>query len=138
MAFDADRLLKEVWFKATTSGGKGGQNVNKVATRVELYFDVVNSNVFTPDEQALLMQKLEPKLTEEGILRMVSSEERTQLKNKDKVQEKFLKLIEKTLLKPKPRKKTKPSESAKEERLTEKKKLGEKKKSRGSFQSDED
>ncbi|MBL0072386.1 MAG: aminoacyl-tRNA hydrolase [Bacteroidetes bacterium] len=108
MAFDVNRLLKEVWFKATTSGGKGGQNVNKVATRVELYFDVVNSNVFSADEQALLMQKLESKLTEEGILRMVSSEERTQLKNKDKVQEKFLKLIEKTLLIKKPRKKTKP------------------------------
>ncbi len=123
-------LLQEAIFKATTSGGKGGQNVNKVATKVELYFDIPGSKILTDEEKELLIEKLVNKISEEGVLRLISSEKRTQLENKEGVKKKFISLITKSFSKPKPRKKTRPSKASKEERLTDKKLVGEKKKSR--------
>lgn len=130
MATKPDLLLNEVWFKATTSGGKGGQNVNKVATRVELYFNISNSTVLTSDEKAMLLSKLQNKINDEGILRITSSEERSQGGNKEKVQEKFLRLISRALMVDKPRKKTAPGKAAKEERIKDKKIQGERKRLR--------
>ena len=123
-------LLNEVWYKATTSGGKGGQNVNKVATRVELYFNINLSTVLTAEEKALLLDRLQNKINDEGILRITSSEERSQGGNKEKVQEKFVRLISRALMVDKPRKKTTPGKAAKEERIKDKKILGERKRMR--------
>lgn len=125
-----ETLLQEVFFKATTSGGKGGQNVNKVATKVELYFDIPGSKILSDEEKELLIEKLSAKISDEGILRLISSEKRTQLENKEGVKKKFVSIITKSLTKPKPRKKTRPSKASKEERIKDKKLVGEKKKNR--------
>lgn len=125
-----ESLLQEVIFKATTSGGKGGQNVNKVATKVELYFDIPGSKLLSDEEKELLVEKLSSKISDEGILRLLSSEKRTQLENKEGVKKKFISLITKSFSKPKPRKKTRPSKASKEERIKDKKLVGEKKKNR--------
>lgn len=125
-----ETLLQEAIFKATTSGGKGGQNVNKVATKVELYFDIPGSKILNDEEKELLIEKLATKISDEGILRLLSSEKRTQLENKEGVKKKFISLITKSFSKPKPRKKTRPSKASKEERIKDKKLVGEKKKNR--------
>jgi len=125
-----DSLLQEANFKATTSGGKGGQNVNKVATKVELYFDIPGSKILSDEEKELLIEKLHTKISDEGILRLISSEKRTQLENKEGVKKKFVALLTKSFSKPKPRKKTRPTKVSKEERIKDKKLVGEKKKSR--------
>ncbi|MBL0340755.1 MAG: aminoacyl-tRNA hydrolase [Bacteroidetes bacterium] len=129
-SFNPELLLNEVTFKATTSGGKGGQNVNKVATKVELYFNVSASKILDEEQKEILLLKLESRITDSGVFRLTSSEKRTQLENKDGVKKKFINLINKSLAKPKPRKKTKPSKASSEERIKEKKLTGEKKKSR--------
>lgn len=120
-------LLTELTFKATTSGGKGGQHVNKVASRIELYFDIRNSAHLHDEEKSLLLKKLSGRINEEGVLRITSSEGRSQHDNKEVAKQKFLELITKSLAPVKPRKKTKPSAESKEERLRQKKRLSEKK-----------
>ncbi len=133
-----EKLLQEVTMKATTSGGKGGQNVNKVATRVELYFDI-NGSLLLNDEQKLkLTAKLRHRISGEGILRITSSEDRSQLGNRENVQRKFLELIRKSLAETKKRKASAPSSSSIAERLRRKKLLSEKNKMRGgNFQREE-
>jgi ribosome-associated protein len=123
-------LLPELTFKATTSGGKGGQHVNKVASRIELYFNVSSSAHLSEDEKSILMRKLEGRMNDEGVLRITSSEGRSQHDNKETAIQKFLELISKSLAPVKPRKKTKPSAESKEERLRQKKNLSDKKKLR--------
>ena len=121
---DATRLQPELQYQFARSGGAGGQNVNKVATKAELRFDVRNSALLTDEERAMLEGKLANKLTTEGELVLTHQTERTQLANKEKVTKKFYRLIEKAFEKPKPRKATKPSKAAVEERITEKKRKG--------------
>ncbi len=129
--FNADQLLQEVVFKATTSGGKGGQNVNKVATRVELYFDIEKSVSMTDEQKGLLNSKLYNRISGDGILRITASEKRTQLENKELVKRKFLELIQKALTIKKKRKQTGPSKSSVEERLRKKKLNSDRKNLRG-------
>jgi len=124
------QLLEEVSYKATTSGGKGGQNVNKVATRIELYFNIRDSRSLLEEQKELLLKKLGKHVSEEGILRITSSEHRTQFKNREAAAEKFVKLINKAFSAPKKRKATKPSPESKEARLEEKKRQSEKKRRR--------
>ena len=118
---DATRLQPELQYQFARSGGAGGQNVNKVATKAELRFDVRNSALLTDDERAILEEKLANKLTTEGELVLTHQTERTQLANKEKVTKKFFRLIEKAFEKPKPRKATKPSKASVEERISRKK-----------------
>ena len=120
----------EFSFKSSRSGGKGGQNVNKVETKIELYFDVLNSNLFKDEEKEKIFVKLKNRIDKNGILRIISQSERTQFLNKTKAVSKFYKLIEKALEKEKIRKKVKVSKAEKEKRLTGKKKLSVKKYSR--------
>jgi len=120
----------EFKFITSRSSGSGGQNVNKVNTKVELRFDVLNSSILTQEEKRILVEKLANKITTEGILQIVSQEDRTQLKNKEKCIEKFYELISKALTKPKLRKKVKLSRTLIEKRLEKKKKLSEKKEMR--------
>ena len=121
---DATRLQPELQYQFARSGGAGGQNVNKVATKAELRFDVRNSQLLTDDERAILEEKLANKLTTEGELVLTHQTERSQLANKEKVTKKFYRLIEKAFEIPKPRKATKPSKASVEERITQKKQKG--------------
>lgn len=122
---DPTQLYSELQFQFARSGGKGGQNVNKVASKAELYFDIPNSAVLTIDEKAVLLDKLSNKLTSEGVLILYHQTERSQLANREKVTEKFYQLIRKAFEKPKPRKATRPTKASREEKLAEKKKRGE-------------
>jgi len=127
-----EKLLQEVNLKATTSGGKGGQNVNKVATRVELFFDVVNSVALSEEQKAIVSSKLQNRISGEGVLRITSSEGRTQGVNRDEAKLKFIELIQKALEPKKPRKQTGPSAKSIADRLKKKKLHSEKKSNRSS------
>jgi ribosome-associated protein len=121
---DKKVLLSELKFKAVRSSGAGGQNVNKVSSKVVLSFDLVNSLSLTQGEKELLLTKIATKLTQENILILTSEEDRSQLKNKEVVIKKFLKVIENGLKTPKERKETKIPRAVKEKRLSTKKVIG--------------
>ncbi|NLP57450.1 alternative ribosome rescue aminoacyl-tRNA hydrolase ArfB [Lutibacter sp. B1] len=122
---DAEKIIQELKFKAVRSSGSGGQHVNKVSTKVELYFDVLHSNSLSEDEKELLLKKL--KLTKDIFLILQCDESRSQLKNKEIVVKRFLQLITNGLKVPKKRKVTKPGKSAIQKRLEKKKKIAFKK-----------
>jgi ribosome-associated protein len=123
----------EFIFSASRSGGAGGQNVNKVSSKVELKFHVDNSELLTAEEKELVKQKLANKINSEGFLQIVSQESRSQLDNKNESRKKFYKLLQFAFKKEKPRKKTKPSKAVVRKRLDEKKKLSGKKQNRKNF-----
>jgi len=120
----------EFVFQASRSGGKGGQNVNKVSTKIELNFDIPNSALLDDNEKIILLEKLNNRIDKNGVLKIVSQTERSQLLNKKKAVEKFYTLIEKAFKIEKPRHKTKPTKSSKEERLKSKKITSQKKSGR--------
>jgi len=113
---------KEFVFKSSRSGGKGGQNVNKVETKIELIFDIVNSATVNEEEKKKILLKLQNRIDKNGMLRLTSQTERSQFMNKVKVIKKFYSLIDKALEEEKLRSKTKPSKTSKEERIQSKKK----------------
>jgi len=123
-------FLDEFVFRASRSGGKGGQHVNKVSTKVELLFDVKNSLVLSNDEKKIILKKLKNKIDKKGLLRIVSQSERSQIMNKKRVMNRFYEIIEKALKKKKVRKKTKPTQLSKVKRLSSKKIISDKKKLR--------
>ena len=118
---DKSIIASEFSFKAVRSSGAGGQNVNKVSSKVILSFDLLNSKGLTDDEKTLLRTKIATKLTQDGILILTSEEDRSQLKNKEKVIKKCFKLLENALIIPKERKETKIPRAVKEKRLNAKK-----------------
>ncbi|MBN8640526.1 MAG: aminoacyl-tRNA hydrolase [Flavobacteriales bacterium] len=113
-------ILTELSYKAVRSSGAGGQNVNKVSSKVVLTFDLKNSLAFEEEEKELTLTKLKSKLTSEGILILNCDEDRSQLKNKEIVTKRFLELIKKSLVVPKERKATKIPRSVVEKRLKDK------------------
>ena len=121
---------KEFIFSTSRSSGPGGQNVNKVSTKVELRFSLVPTSVFTAEEKEIIYRKLKNKITRDGELILVSQSERTQLMNKIVVIEKFYDLISRALTVQKKRRSTKPTLSSKIKRLEGKRVRGNIKKMR--------
>jgi ribosome-associated protein len=122
--------LTELMFGFARSGGKGGQNVNKVETKVELFFNVAGSPSLSEPDRRVLFLQLAHRLTADGVLRIVSRVHRSQLQNKQDAIEKFQSLIRSALTPMKKRTPTKPSKASRQKRITEKKQIGMKKQTR--------
>jgi ribosome-associated protein len=121
---------RELIFSFSRSSGPGGQNVNKVNTRVELRFKIEDSNILSDEEKVLVLKKLQKKINHNGELVLVSQSERSQLKNKEKVLSKFNDLINLALMPVKKRIATAPTYASRENRIVEKKNKSEKKQNR--------
>lgn len=123
-------LQKDITYKTSRSGGKGGQNVNKVATKVELLFDIAGTALFTDEEKQRITEKLGARTNKDGLLQIVCDEERSQFLNKEIALERLVQLLTQALARAKPRKKTRVSKAAKAARLDNKKQHSAKKATR--------
>jgi ribosome-associated protein len=124
----------ELDYRATRSGGPGGQHVNTSSTRVELAWDVGASPSLTDEQRARIREKLANRINGEGVLLMAASDHRSQHQNKEAVTERFVELVREALVVPKKRKKTQPSRAAREARLHAKKHRSDLKRSRRSLE----
>ena len=129
---DVARLKSELTYKFVRSSGSGGQHVNKVSSKAELYFNLRNSLVFNEAEKLKLSEFFKNRLNKEAVLMLACDESRSQFRNKAIVTRRFLELIEEGLKVEKKRIKTKISKAAKRRRLTNKRKASEKKTNRKS------
>jgi len=120
----------ELAARATRSGGAGGQHVNTSSTRIELLWNVETSRALTEAQRERVRQKLISRLDGEGNVRVVASDRRSQLQNREAAESRLADLVRAALVVPKKRRPTKPSRAAKQARLDEKKRLSDKKRER--------
>ena len=123
-------FMPELVFSASRSSVPGGQNVNKVSTKMELRFHVIGSALLSAEEKEMIMEKLGSRINKDGELLLVAQSGRTQLTNKEIVIEKFYSLLTRALTLRKKRKPTRPSKAAREKRLEDKRILSQKKEQR--------
>ena len=120
-------LSGELIYSSSRSSGPGGQNVNKVNTRIELRYNIAGSSLLNEEEKARIQSALGNRINKEGFLILVSQTERSQIGNKKKVTERFYKLLQKALMPVRKRKPTRPTLASKERRIESKKLLSRKK-----------
>ncbi len=133
LSIDIPDLSAEFQFLTSRSSGPGGQNVNKVNSKVELRFDIPNSNLFSDGQKEILLSKLSNKINSEGILIVVSQLDRSQLSNKEDAVRKLYSFISKALQPVKRRRRTRPTKGSIEKRLTVKRIKSEVKQNRRKF-----
>lgn len=120
-------LEREFVFQTSRSSGPGGQNVNKVNSRVELRFDIPGSELLTAEQKEMLQRKLASRLTSAGVLIVSSQESRSQADNRDRAVQKLYAQLARALMPVKKRKATRPTMASEEKRLQRKKRQAEKK-----------
>lgn len=134
-----DRLAiprAELGVRATRASGAGGQHVNKTSTRVELTWNIASSQSLRDEDRARLVTRLASRLSDDGELRVVASDTRSQLQNRELAETRLADLVRRALVIPKARRKTRPSRAAKQARLDQKRKVSEKKRVRRSNTDD--
>ncbi|AOW21503.1 alternative ribosome rescue aminoacyl-tRNA hydrolase ArfB [Urechidicola croceus] len=124
---NSENLIKELNFKAIRSSGAGGQHVNKVSSKIVLFFDITNSQILSEEQKEILISNIKTRLTSENVLIINCDENRSQHKNKEVAIDRFLQIISNGLKVRKQRKKTKPSKSSIKKRLEKKRKVALKK-----------
>ena len=120
----------ELDVRVSRSSGAGGQHVNKTSSRVEIFWNIQTSRALSDEQRTRLLDKLSSRLTTEGSVRVVASDMRSQLRNRDLAEERLAELVRRALLVPRKRKPTRPTRAAKEARLETKKRHSSKKRDR--------
>jgi len=136
MAVFLHQFEHELEEKFVTAGGPGGQNVNKVASAVQLRFNIKTSHAFDDEQKWMIRRALANRINDEGELVLFVQTHRSQVRNREEARERLVELLEKALIKPKKRLKTKPSRGQKEKRLEGKAKRSQIKRNRGQIDHD--